>query len=116
MYLRKNDLISVLKKDFGEAAKETATYVLNIFGFHKAIPDTLLDRNDRKLFNDLLDAGILKMEYAEVEWHELYLAKMFYYVNEIPYWVLEPKINVNGENEKNSNIYEELPNEIWERK
>ena len=100
-----------------EEAKMTATHVLNFFGFGDRIIDNMLEPEDRDTFYMLEDLDILETEREETtlwdgrEWR-------------IHYWVLNKEmilVLARGEIEEEpvvediSEVYEELPDEIWAR-
>ncbi len=100
-----------------EEAMMTATHVLNFFGFGDRIIDNMLEPEDRDTFYMLEDLDILETEREETtlwdgrEWR-------------IHYWVLNKEriwILAKGEVEEEpvvediSEVYEELPDEIWAR-
>ncbi len=100
-----------------EEAMMTATHVLNFFGFGDRIIDNMLEPEDRDTFYMLEDLDILETEREETtlwdgrEWR-------------IHYWVLNKEriwTLARGEVEEEpvvediSEVYDELPDEIWAR-
>ncbi len=121
MYIRKEELVELIKEHLGGKAFEgdsesIATYLLNIFGFHKGIVDTMLTSEDRVLFNYLYDIGILKIRNVSLgESHMVRMVGRYYFINELSYWFLEPKETKNEKQTENQNIYNSLSDDVWER-
>ena len=109
--LASDDMIS--NKD----AYNIANMVLNIFGYNTEIADTMIDKNEREVFNFLLDLGVLELkteslgkEYLIMVWGERYNT------SELAYWSLNPKINIKTPIEEEEDIYNTLPEDAWIRK
>ncbi len=96
-----------------EAALEMAWHILGFFGNNEYMLDNILDIEDRDVFYILEDAGLLGTEREETL---LYDSKNW----RIHYWVLNKKQIFNyamaeKEPEKSKNVYESLPDNIWEQ-
>lgn len=121
MYVRKEELVELIKGCLGSKAAEKdsesiATYLLNIFGFHKGIADTMIISKDRALFNYLYDLGILKIRNVSLgESHMIRMMGRYYFIDELSYWFLEPEENKKEEENRKQSIYDSLPDEIWKR-
>jgi hypothetical protein len=120
MYVRKEELVELIKEHLGGEAAEKdsesiATYLLNIFGFHKGIADIMITSKDRVLFNHLYDLGILKIRNVSLgECRRINVMGHYYSIDEISYWFLEPEKNKETA-QRNEDIYNSLPDEVWER-
>ena len=103
-----------------EEAKESAEYVLDIFGFNSRIIDNVLMQEDRQLFYLLEEVGLMATEretnilYDEREWRTFYwkLKKniIIKYSRKV---IREPK---REEYAEEKDIYSTLSDEIWERR
>jgi len=108
------------------AARATAETVMDFFGYDELVPDSMLQPDDRDIFNQLENAGILNMEYSDTHLHTGKEWKLYYW-HMIPERVLELKAAAeeaaahpveveatepddNGEAE----AYAEVPEEAWE--
>lgn len=101
-----------------EDARRMAEHMLNFFGYSDRIIDNILQPDDRDVFYIMEDTGILTTEREETT---LYDGREW----RINYWLLrnskiqellnsEPKKNNNGD-DKDDSVYDELPDEVWER-
>ena len=92
-------------------AKSLATRVLNYFGYSHTIIDNLVDQEDRKLFYQLHDAGLLRSSWETT----LLLSGKSW---RIFYWQLNPEEiqRAAGEGqagEASEPLYDRLPDEYW---
>lgn len=100
-----------------EQARAMAQHVMNFFGFSERIIDNILEPEDRDAFYMLEDTGILTTEREETT---LYDGREW----RIHYWLfrksrIKELIAGNGhagfvEDELDS-VYDEIPDEIWQR-
>lgn len=98
--------------------KKTALHVLNFFGYSDRIIDNILEPEDRDLFYMLEDSDILTTEREEVT---LYDGREW----RINYWVFRREgilnliNNINKKqkiiNKKTASVYDELPENMWDR-
>ena len=94
-----------------QEAKALAYRILNYFGYSDRIIDNLVDQEDRKLFYQLHDAGLLRSSW---ETTLLLNGKSW----RIFYWRLNlEEIHKVGEEgpsaEENGPLYEDLPDDAW---
>ena len=92
-------------------AKSLAYRVLNYFGYANTIIDNLVDQEDRKLFYQLHDAGLLRSTWETT----LLLSGKSW---RIFYWMLNlediRRIADEGEEkEETGPVYDDLPSEAW---
>ncbi len=110
------------------AARATAETVMDFFGYDELVPDSMLQPDDRDIFNQLENAGILNMEYSDTQLHTGKEWKLYYW-HMVPERVLELKaaaeeaaataaeaVSNPPEPEDNSEAeaYAEVPEEAWE--
>ncbi len=121
MYIKKEELTNILQERFEDFtnhdAESLATYLLNLFGFHKAIPDNMLRDTDREVFYMLVDKGVIKRWYINGTFC-LYGRKKRVWRNwNIHYWELVTPQNHRQEQipETEKDIYASLPNDAWQR-
>jgi hypothetical protein len=101
-----------------EDAKKMAEHMLNFFGYSDRIIDNILQPDDRDVFYMMEDTGILTTEREETT---LYDGREW----RINYWLLrtsriqELVRNSSKDDKKNgeleASVYDELPDEAWER-
>lgn len=100
-----------------EQAYQLALHVLNFFGYSDRIIDNILEPEDRDAFYMLEDAGILTTEREETT---LYDGREW----RIHYWLFrkarieqltEDVTPAEEETEAEADIYEDLPDDAWER-
>ena len=101
-----------------EDAERMAEHMLNFFGYSDRIIDNILQPDDRDVFYIMEDTGILTTEREETT---LYDGREW----RINYWLLRTsKIQellnskprkVSGLDEEDDSVYDELPDEVWER-
>ena len=100
-----------------ENVESSANHIMGFFGYQDGIIDNILETEDRDVFYIFEDAGLLK---TAVEETTLYSGEEW----KIHYWILRKTkiIELAGKSknkyeagEKKDNIYEKIPDEIWER-
>ncbi len=124
-----NVLRNVIKQAIGEHGMEEreadimAKHVMNLFGFNNRILDNMLEPQDRDVFYMLEDEEILTTEREETT---LYDGREW----RIHYWIFrrekiveilggkkkEPEVHDKFIIEEESNIYDEIPDDIWARR
>jgi len=92
-------------------AKSLAYRILNYFGYSYTIIDNLVDQEDRKLFYQLHDAGLLRSSWETIL---LLTGKSW----RIFYWSLNleeiEKVSRGGEaGEPEEPVYDRLPEDAW---
>jgi DNA-binding transcriptional ArsR family regulator len=100
-----------------EEARSLAQHVMNFFGYSERIIDNVLEPEDRDAFYMLEDAGILTTEREETT---LYDGREW----RIHYWIFRKDriaelIGGNADDSEDtgdsSDVYEDVPPEIWNR-
>lgn len=95
-----------------DEAADTALRVLNYFGFSSVIIDNSLLQEDRKVFYDLHDAGLLNTYWETVILPSGRSWRTFY-------WELDENAITRArkrvEEREEEKVYESLPEEIWVR-
>jgi hypothetical protein len=99
-----------------EEARAMAQHVMNFFGYSERIIDNVLEPEDRDAFYMLEDAGILMTEREETT---LYDGREW----RIHYWMFRKEriseliSGRKGESADggNQNVYDEIPEDIWNR-
>ncbi|MFP4545675.1 MAG: DUF6015 family protein [Methanomassiliicoccales archaeon] len=100
-----------------EQARAMAQHVLNFFGYSERIIDNILEPEDRDAFYMLEDTGILTTEREETT---LYDGREW----RIHYWLFRKSriselVSENGHavyaEEDGDSVYDEIPEEIWQR-
>lgn len=123
---RVEDLQRVIKSAIGEHGMEEeeaemmARHVMNLFGFNSRILDNMLEPQDRDVFYMLEDEEILTTEREETtlydgrEWRIHYWTFRKDRIEEI----LEGKVRKKEDSMEmdDTNIYDEIPEEIWLRR
>lgn len=120
MIVKVEDLAKAIKNSLGkkimtdEEIKKLAEYVMNFFGFEDRIADSVLKTEDRHVFYELEEMGLLKTDREDVS----LIDKKAWIIN---YWVLNKDkifkvIKEKKEEKKEEDIYEKIPDEVWERK
>ena len=93
-------------------ASDTALRVLNYFGFNSVIIDNALHQEDRKVFYDLHDAGLLNTYWETVILPTGRSWRTFY-------WELDElaidRARRRQDDRTEEKVYETLPEEIWAR-
>ncbi len=118
--IRLEDLKKAIEKVLEEKqkdvhrAEEMAEKVMNLFGYDRSITDNLLSSEERDVFYQLEDFGILT---TEEETTNLPSGKKW----RIYYWVLnenriEELLEENEEDEdEEESVYDEVSNSVWKR-
>ncbi len=97
-------------------ARSMARHIINFFGYSERIIDNVLEPEDRDAFYMLEDTGILTTEREETT---LYDGREW----RIHYWLFKKERIENlaigdgksyGESESDS-VYDEVPEEVWQR-
>ena len=100
-----------------DEARTMAQHVMNFFGYSERIIDNVLEPEDRDAFYMLEDAGILTTEREETT---LYDGREW----RIHYWIfrkdrildlLNGLANSKSKMGDGSDVYDQMPNEIWSR-
>lgn len=100
-----------------EQAYALALHVLNFFGFSDRIIDNVLEPEDRDAFYMMEDVGILTTEREETtlydgrEWRIHYWLFRRERINEL----MELTEKADAEEVIEESVYDELPDDIWER-
>jgi hypothetical protein len=101
-----------LRRSAGEA-KTLSETVMSYFGFDLQVIDNALDPDDRKIFYELHDAGILSSDWEESLLPNGRLWRIYYWqlnVNQI-----RNILSKKEEKAQDINVYDELPTDAWER-
>lgn len=100
-----------------DEARVMAQHVMNFFGYSERIIDNVLEPEDRDAFYMLEDAGILTTEREETT---LYDGREW----RIHYWIFRKNRIVEllngtpeeeGQSGDGSDVYDQMPSEIWRR-
>lgn len=100
-----------------EEARAMATHVMNFFGYSERIIDNVLEPEDRDAFYMLEDAGILMTEREETtlydgrEWRIHYWMFRKERINEL----LAGKLAEGADGGEQASVYDEVPEDIWQR-
>lgn len=100
-----------------EEARAMAQHVMNFFGYSERIIDNVLEPEDRDAFYMLEDAGILMTEREETtlydgrEWRIHYWMFRKERIDEL----IHGKKSVQGGTEGDQNVYNDIPDDIWNR-
>ena len=100
-----------------EEARAMAQHVMNFFGYSERIIDNVLEPEDRDAFYMLEDAGILMTEREETtlydgrEWRIHYWMFRKERINEL----ISGKKGESPNGEGSENVYDEIPDDIWNR-
>lgn len=95
-----------------EEARRAALTVLNYFGYSTVIIDNLIDQEDRKLFYQLHDVGLLNTFWETVILPSGRAWRTFYW--ELDEAAIDRALK-RREERREEMIYESLPDEIWAR-
>jgi hypothetical protein len=101
-----------------EDAERMAEHMLNFFGYTDRIIDNILQPDDRDVFYIMEDTGILTTEREETtlydgrEWRINYWLLRTSKIQELLNTIPKKK---PGNSEDDDSVYEELPDEVWER-
>lgn len=98
-----------------EDARYNAAHILNFFGYGNRIIDNMLEQDDRNLFYFLEDTGILSTEREETSLHDGREWRIHYWRLEMDrvMELAEKEEDVEEMDEDISNLYEEIPDEVW---
>lgn len=100
-----------------DQARAMATHIMNFFGYSERIIDNILEPEDRDAFYMLEDTGILTTEREETT---LYDGREW----RIHYWLFRKErilelLEMNGSNKHLDNeadsVYDEIPDDVWQR-
>ncbi len=100
-----------------EEARAMAQHVMNFFGYSERIIDNVLEPEDRDAFYMLEDAGILMTEREETtlydgrEWRIHYWMFRKERISEL----ITGRRSSDASEAENSNVYDEVPEDIWSR-
>jgi hypothetical protein len=100
-------------------ANVMAEHILNFFGYNERIIDNALEPEDRDAFYILEDAGILSTEREETtlydgrEWRIHYWLFCKDKITELASPKMLSKFRPRDEMEDHENIYEDIPEDIW---
>jgi hypothetical protein len=100
-------------------AQVMAEHILNFFGYNERIIDNALEPEDRDAFYILEDAGILSTEREETtlydgrEWRIHYWLFCKEKITELASPKVQSKFRQRGEIDDRENIYEDIPEDIW---
>jgi hypothetical protein len=100
-----------------EDAERMAEHMLNFFGYTDRIIDNILQPDDRDVFYIMEDTGILTTEREETtlydgrEWRINYWLLRTSKIQEL----LNAKPRTDSGSGEDQSVYEELPDEVWER-
>ncbi len=95
-----------------QEASEAALTVLNYFGYNTVIIDNALDPEDRKLFYQIHDAGLLNTFWETVILPSGRAWRSFYW--ELDVNAIE-RTSENDDEKKEEEVYDSLPDDIWLR-
>lgn len=95
-----------------ERAREVALTVLNYFGYSTIIIDNAIDQEDRKLFYQLHDVGLLNTFWETVILPTGRAWRTFYW--ELDELAIERSLT-RRQDRKEEMVYETLPDEVWAR-
>ena len=92
-----------------EEAESIAGQVMAYFGFNGRIVDNIIDKNDRKLFYMLQEAGILNSSWEALTLHNGKNWRIYYW------YFSEQKIkeSLEKQQEEEEDIYYTIPEEAW---
>jgi len=100
-----------------EEAKHMAQHILNFFGYSERIIDNILEPEDRDVFYQLEDTGILTTEREETT---LYDGREW----RIHYWLfrkeritdlIDGSVGLHSGAEDGQSVYDDLDDEAWQR-
>lgn len=95
-----------------DGARMLALKVLNYFGYSKVIIDNIIHQEDRKLFYDLHDAGLLNTYWETVILPSGRSWRSFYW--ELDEAAVE-RARKREVEEREERVYETLPEDVWAR-
>jgi transcription initiation factor IIE alpha subunit len=100
-----------------DQARAMAQHVMNFFGYSERIIDNILEPEDRDAFYMLEDTGILTTEREETTLYDGREWRIHYWLfrkSRIKEIIMENGHSVFADDDDNS-IYDEIPEEIWQR-
>lgn len=92
-------------------AKSLATRILNYFGYSDTIIDNLVDQEDRKLFYQLHDAGLLRSSWETTLLLSGKAWRIFYW--QLNLEEIQRAADEGREGEGKEPLYDRLPDEAW---
>ena len=100
-----------------EEARAMAQHVMNFFGYSERIIDNVLEPEDRDAFYMLEDAGILMTEREETTLYDGREWRIHYWMfrKERIHELIHGKNKAAGLLEGSENVYDEVPDDIWNR-
>lgn len=100
-----------------EEARAMAQHVMNFFGYSERIIDNVLEPEDRDAFYMLEDAGILMTEREETTLYDGREWRIHYWMfrKERIHELISGRRAGEGGSENSSNVYDEIPDDIWSR-
>ena len=102
-----------------EVARRDANFVMDLFGFEDRIIDNVLEPRDRQLFYILEEEGMLTTEREETTIYDGRTWRTHYWLvnKETILRYKKPKKETEKTEEDDfSNIYKDLPDEVWMQK
>jgi len=100
-----------------EEARAMAQHVMNFFGYSERIIDNVLEPEDRDAFYMLEDAGILMTEREETTLYDGREWRIHYWMfrKERIHELLHGKGRCDDGSESCDSVYDEVPEDIWNR-
>ena len=100
-----------------EEARAMAQHVMNFFGYSERIIDNVLEPEDRDAFYMLEDAGILMTEREETTLYDGREWRIHYWMfrKERIHELIHGKGKADGVSEGAESVYDEVPDDIWNR-
>ncbi len=98
-----------------EEARAIAQHVMNFFGYSERIIDNMLEPEDRDAFYILEDSGLLTTEREETTLYDGREWRIHYWLfkKEKIFEMAEEQRKKEAEEDDESRIYEELPDDVW---
>ncbi len=100
-----------------EEARSMAQHVMNFFGYSERIIDNVLEPEDRDAFYMLEDAGILMTEREDTTLYDGREWRIHYWMfrKERIHELLTGKKGSAASDGLSENVYDEIPDDIWNR-
>jgi len=100
-----------------EEARAMAQHVMNFFGYSERIIDNVLEPEDRDAFYMLEDAGILMTEREETTLYDGREWRIHYWMfrKERIHELLAGKLGEGVDGAAQVSVYDEVPEDIWQR-
>jgi hypothetical protein len=100
-----------------EEARAMATHVMNFFGYSERIIDNVLEPEDRDAFYMLEDAGILMTEREETTLYDGREWRIHYWMfrKERIHELLAGELGEGVDGAARGSVYDEVPEDIWQR-